>query len=88
MPIPGARHDAYAYAASGLKGLMDGIHQLADLGYVGVEGIDIVPHKRRPGRELPERYKQDNLVVSGIRAAVERRRHRTHQPTKTHQGGL
>jgi hypothetical protein len=72
VPVPGARHDAYAYAASGLKDLMNGIHQLADLGYIGVEGIDIVPHKRRPGRELPERHKQDNLVVSGIRAAVER----------------
>jgi len=72
VPIPGARHDAYAYAASGLKDLMDGIHQLADLGYVGVEGIDIVPHKRRPKRNLPKRHKQDNLLVSGVRAAVER----------------
>ncbi|MFJ4844415.1 MULTISPECIES: hypothetical protein [unclassified Streptomyces] len=35
VPIPGARHDAHAHA-SGLKNLMDGIHQLADLGYVGV----------------------------------------------------
>jgi hypothetical protein len=42
---------------------MDGIHQLANLGYVGVEGIDIVPHKRRPGRELPEQHKQDNLLA-------------------------
>ncbi|MFJ2241769.1 hypothetical protein [Streptomyces sp. NPDC087859] len=39
VPIPGARHDAHAYAASGLK----------DLGYVGV---DLVPYKRLPGRDL------------------------------------
>ena len=30
VPVPGSRHDAHAYAASGLKDLMDGIHQLAD----------------------------------------------------------
>lgn len=39
VPIPGARHDAHTYAASGLK----------DLGYVGV---DLVPYKRLPGRDL------------------------------------
>jgi hypothetical protein len=72
VPVPGARHDAYAYAASGLKDLMDGIHQLADLGYVGVEGIDIVPYKRRPGRDLPDRHKRDNALLSSVRAAVER----------------
>lgn len=71
-PIPGARHDAYAYAASGLKELMDGIHQLADLGYVGVEGIDLVPIKRKPGQDLHEKAKAANDVLSGIRAAVER----------------
>jgi hypothetical protein len=72
VPVPGARHDAYAYAASGLKSLMDGVHQLADLGYVGVEGIDLVPYKRRPGRDLHENHKRDNMLLSGVRAAVER----------------
>ena len=72
VPVPGSRHDAYAYAASGLKDLMNGIHQLADLGYVGVEGIDLVPHKRLPGRDLPENHKRDNTLLSGVRAAVER----------------
>src|SRR6185312_6093260 len=72
VPIPGARHDAHAYAASGLKDLMDGIHQLADLGYLGVEGVDLVAYKRWPGRELPENYKRDNALLSRVRAAVER----------------
>jgi hypothetical protein len=72
VPIPGARHDAHAYSASGLKDLMDGIHQLADLGYVGVEGVDLVPYKRLPGRDLPENHKRDNALLSGVRAAVER----------------
>ena len=51
---------------------MDGIHIPADLGYVGVEGIDPVPIKRRPGQEPHEKAKQDNRVLSSIRAAVER----------------
>ena len=72
VPIPGARHDAYAYAASGLKDLMEGIHVLADLGYVGVDGIDLVPIRRRPGQDLHEKAKADNRVLSSIRAAVER----------------
>lgn len=72
MPIPGARHDAHAYAASGLKTLMNGIHQLADLGYVGVEGIDLVPYKRRPSSDLHENHKRDNKLLSGVRAVVER----------------
>lgn len=71
-PVPGARHDAYAYAACGLKDLMEEIHVLADLGYVGVDGIDIVPIRRRPGQDLHEKAKADNRVLSGIRTAVER----------------
>ncbi len=72
VPILGARHDAYAYAASGLRDLMDDIHVVADLGYVGVEGIDLVPIKRKPGQELHEKANEANNVLSGIRAAVER----------------
>jgi hypothetical protein len=49
-----------------------GIHQQADLGYIGVEGIDIVPHKRYRHRALAERQRQDNLVLSRGRASVER----------------
>ena len=72
VPIPGARHDAHAHAASGLEGLMNGVHQLADLGRVGVEGVDLVPYRRLPGREPPEHHKRDNTLLSGVRAAVER----------------
>jgi DDE superfamily endonuclease len=72
VPIPGARHDAHAYAASGLKDLMDTIHQVADLGYVGVDGIDLVPIKRKPGQDLHEKAKAANRTLSSIRAAVER----------------
>jgi hypothetical protein len=72
IPVHGARHDAYAYAASGLADLLAGLHTMADLGYVGVDGIDLVPVKRQPGRDLHARQVVFNKDHSGIRAAVER----------------
>jgi hypothetical protein len=48
-PVHRARHDAHAYAASGLAETLDGIHTVADLGYVGVAGIDLAPI-RKPAR--------------------------------------
>jgi hypothetical protein len=71
VQVPGSRHDAYAYAASGLRVLMDGIRQLADLGRIGVEVRDLVPYKRMPGRGLPANRKREH-PVPGVRAAVER----------------
>jgi hypothetical protein len=72
IPVPGARHDAHAFAASGLQDLLDGMDTIADLGYIGVEGIDLVPIKRLPGRELTEHDTRLNHELSRIRAAVER----------------
>ena len=43
VPVHGARHDARAFEASGLKALLAGLPAAADLGYLGVEGIAIVP---------------------------------------------
>jgi hypothetical protein len=43
MPVHGApRHDAHASGASGLKGLRTDLSAVADLGYVGVAGIELV----------------------------------------------
>jgi hypothetical protein len=72
IPVHGARHDAHAYAASGLAELLADLHTMADLGYVGVEGVDLVPVKRLPGCDLHERDATFNKGHSGIRAAVER----------------
>ena len=52
VPVHGARHDAHAYAASGLADILADHPTLADLGYVGVDGIDTVPYKRFPGTDL------------------------------------
>ena len=45
VPVHGTRHDAYAYAyaASGLAEVLTDYPTPADLGYVGVDGIDTVP---------------------------------------------
>jgi hypothetical protein len=71
-PVHGARHDAHAYTASGLAEILKNLHTMADLGYIGVEGVDLVPIKPLPGRDLNEHQAVFNKDHSGIRAAVER----------------
>ncbi len=44
---------------------------VADLGYVGVEGIDTVPYKRFPGIDLNSGPVEFNTALSKICAAVE-----------------
>ena len=46
---------------------------LNDLGYVGVEGIDLIPLKRHPGQATLDPYDVPfNISLTTIRAAVER----------------
>ena len=71
IPVHGARHDAHAFGASGLTSLLGDIPTAADLGYVGVEGIEIVPFKRLPGVDLDTAHAEFNTALSKIRAAVE-----------------
>jgi len=71
IPVHGARHDAHAFAASGLAALLTDLGTAADLGYVGVEGIEIVPVKRVPGGDLTTSQAEFNTAFSKIRAAVE-----------------
>jgi hypothetical protein len=73
--LHGARNDAIAFEKSGLKDLLekargDG-NNGADLGYIGVDGITIVPFRKPRGGELLDWQKQFNAVFSKIRAAVE-----------------
>jgi hypothetical protein len=71
-PVHGARHDAHAFEASGLKTLLAGLPAAADLGYLGVEGIAIVPFRTPPGGQLHDSQAAFNKDLSGIRAAAER----------------
>lgn len=70
-PVHGARHDAHAYAASGLAQALAGIHTVADLGYIGVDSIDVTPIRKPPGADLHETQAEFNTQLSKIRAAVE-----------------
>lgn len=75
IALPGARHDAYAFEASGLKEILERSFgagdPAADLGYIGVEGIGIVPFKKRKSSELEDWQKEFNTTFSRARAAVE-----------------
>jgi len=71
IPVPGARHDAHAFAASGLKDQLAGHQAAADLGYTGVEGITIVPFRTPPGGKLAVSQAAFNTALAKIRAAVE-----------------
>jgi hypothetical protein len=71
MPVHGARHDAHAFGASGLKALLTDLSTVADLGYLGVAGIELVPVKRLSGIDLTTTQAEFNTTLSKIRAAVE-----------------
>jgi DDE superfamily endonuclease len=71
IPVHGARHDAHAFAASGLTAVLADLPTAADLGYVGVQGIEIVPFKRPPDGDLNTSQAEFNTALSKIRAAVE-----------------
>ena len=60
-----------AFAASGLAEVLTDYPTVADLGYVGVEGIDTVPYKRFPGVDLNPGQVEFNTALSKTRAAVE-----------------
>jgi len=72
VPVHGARHDAHAFEASGLKDLLAGLPAAADLGYRGVDGITIVSHRAPAGAQLHDSQAAFNKELSGIRAAAER----------------
>lgn len=72
VPVNGARHDAYAFSASGLKDQLEHLaNKIADLGYVGVDGIDIVPFKRARGKRLGDSQSEFNTTLSRIPSAAE-----------------
>jgi len=72
VAVHGARHDAHAFEASGLKELLTGIPTVADLGYVGVDGIETAPIKNGAGGELRPCDSEFNTELSQLRSAVER----------------
>jgi hypothetical protein len=72
LAVHGARHDAYAFEASGLKDILAGIHAAADLGHTGVKGIGVIPFRKPAGSGPDDSQTVFNIAFSKIRAAVER----------------
>jgi DDE superfamily endonuclease len=72
VPVPGARHDARAFAACGLKDMIAGMDAAADLGCAGVDGIAVVPFRTPPGGQLHRSQAGFSAGLSVIRSAVER----------------
>jgi DDE superfamily endonuclease/Helix-turn-helix of DDE superfamily endonuclease len=69
-PIPGARHNAYAFTASGLARAIAGHDTLGDKGYQGHATIH--PIRKPPKAEMTTHDQRFNASISSIRAAVER----------------
>lgn len=70
-PAHGSRHDASAWRQCGLAEQLPGCQIIADLGYVGVNGIT-TGTRRPPGGQLTDRQRTANQSLNSIRAVVER----------------
>ncbi len=70
VPVHGARHDAHAFAASGLKDLLARHEIAADLGYTGVDGIILVPFRSPPGGTLHDSQAAFYKDLSALRVAI------------------
>lgn len=69
IPVPGARHDARAFTASGLAEALTHRQVLADLGYLGT-GVTTGTRTPPGGTLAPDRA-ETNKTLSKLRAAVE-----------------
>ena len=68
-PLPGARHDAFAFKEHGLEQYL-GETTLADKGYIGL-GL-LTPFKRKPGVRMRAAVRENNRRVNRLRSVVER----------------
>ncbi|MEU2718663.1 transposase family protein [Streptomyces sp. NPDC007205] len=66
-PVPGSRHDVFAWHHSHFSEAFTGREKLGDLGYIGSER-----RRKPPGRERSMGDKVANRSVNTLRAAVER----------------
>jgi hypothetical protein len=69
-PVPGARHDLYAWRQSHFPETFAEREGIGDLGYVG-SGM-LTARRKPPGQERPIGDKIYNQSISRLRAAVER----------------
>lgn len=67
-PVPGARHDVYAYRFHQLERFLDE-STLADKGYIGL-GL-LTPTKRKVGVRMRTAVKENNRQINRLRSVVE-----------------
>ena len=68
-PLPGNRNDCKAWTESGVAAQVDGHTVIADGGYQGT-GL-LIPHRRKPGQDLPAWKEEHNASHRRVRARVE-----------------
>ena len=68
-PVPGARHDVYAYRFHRLERFLNET-TLADKGYIGL-GL-LTPTKRKAGVKMRVAAKKNNRQINRLRSVVER----------------
>jgi hypothetical protein len=68
-PVPGARHDAHAWAASGLAERLADFDIIGDLGYLGLRLT--TGTRKPPGAELSEDRMHANKALNQFRARME-----------------
>jgi hypothetical protein len=70
-PLPGCTHDATAFTTTPVAEIVR--HSGGGIGDKGYQGTDLVtPRKKPKGGELSTRDKENNAVISALRAPVER----------------
>ncbi|WP_405194709.1 transposase [Streptomyces anulatus] len=69
QPLPGNRNDCKAWEESGVKAAVGKTMTIADGGYPGTGAV--MPHRRRPGEELPTWKQEHNRSHKQVRARVE-----------------
>lgn len=70
-PLAGSTHDATAMASTPVAEIINNSGgAIADKGYQGCPNV-ITPRKTPPGGELSKTDKQDNKVISALRAPIE-----------------
>ncbi|MEV7800953.1 transposase family protein [Microbacterium foliorum] len=68
-PVPGAKHDVYAYRFHRLERFLNET-TLADKGYIGL-GL-LTPAQRKPGVRMRAAVKENNRQIIRLRSVVER----------------
>jgi hypothetical protein len=68
-PLPGNRNDCQAFGESGAEYVCRNVDVIGDGGYIATSAI--IPHRRRPGEELPAWKAEHNASHRQVRARVE-----------------